>query len=130
MPTIFALDTLIQTSENKRIRQHVKELYICCSIYQDCKRKSNLNNSSRRLQEDELPFENASTPAQGATNETIELVRHGRFEKRLIIALRNLNITHMTVYDYRGPRKAVSALKPGWTQLVQHTGRVPFTAAG
>jgi len=130
MPTTLALDALIQISEDQRIRQHVKELHICCSMYQDCERELNTYNSPRWLQDNELPFENVSTPEQEATNNSVTLVRKSGFEAQLIIALRNLNITHMTIYDYRRLREAPSALELGRSQLLQQTGRDPRDARG
>ena len=59
MPTAFALDALIQISENQRMRQHVKELHICCSIYQDRGGNPDAYNIPRRLESDDLPFENS-----------------------------------------------------------------------
>jgi hypothetical protein len=133
MPTKFTMDALIQISKNRRIRHHVKELHICCSIYQHRERPSNHHNVfyikrifMRKLEESEMPYEDPSTPAEEATNEAVGLVRRGKFQEQLITALRGLKITRVEIHTYREWHTDLEGLKLGRSQLIQRTNTDPF----
>jgi hypothetical protein len=127
------MDALIQISQNERIRHHVKELHICCSIYQHRERPSNHHNIfyikrifMRKLEESEMPYEDPCTPEEEATNEAVDLVRRGGFQKLLITALRGLQIARVEIHTYREWHTDLEGLKLGRSQLIQRTGTDPF----
>jgi hypothetical protein len=129
MPNKFTLDALIQISQNERIRPHVRELNICCSIYQNRETASNIKtwfgrsrDFTRKLKETEMPIEDPATPEEEITNEAVDLVRRGGFEALLVTALRGLKITRIEIHEYKWWTKDRKGLKLGRLQLIQQSG--------
>lgn len=140
MPTKFSLQLLLEVARDKRIKHFVKELYICCSIYQDCGSRytspgdprfarANVTISSpRMLQENENPYPEPTSAEEEATNEAVDLVRRGSFQKQLTIPLQLLRITSLEIHTYwqmRYPQTSLF-LVLGRSQLTQSTGRDSF----
>jgi hypothetical protein len=126
IPTVPALDILIQISKSERIRPYIKELHICCSIHQSRERIPNITNLTRMRELHELPFRDPNTPEQEAVNKAVTLVQKGGFEKQLVKALRYLKPTRVQVHSYRGLHRSVEALRLGRSQFIEQTGRDPF----
>jgi hypothetical protein len=126
IPIVPALDILIQISKSERLRPYIKELHICCSIYQSRERIPNITNLTRMRELHELPFCDPKTPEQEAANEAVTLVQKGGFEKQLVEALRHLKITRVQVHSYKGLHRSVEALRLGRPQFIEQTGRDPF----
>jgi hypothetical protein len=129
MPNKFTLDALIQISQNERIRTHVRELNICCSIYQNRETASNIKTRFgrsrdwlRKLKETEMPIEDPATPEEKITNEAVDLVRRGGFEALLVMALRGFKITRIEIHEYKWWTKDRKGLKLGRLQLIQRSG--------
>ncbi|KEQ64620.1 uncharacterized protein M437DRAFT_64260 [Aureobasidium melanogenum CBS 110374] len=140
MPTEFSLQLLLEVARDKRIKHFVKELYICCSIYQDYGSRyttpvdprfarANVTISSpRMLQEDENPYPRPTSAEEEATNEAVDLVHRGSFQKQLTTALQLLRITSMEIHTYwqmSYPQTSLP-LVLGRSQLTQRTGRDPL----
>jgi hypothetical protein len=126
IPIVPALDVLIQISKSERLRPYIKELHICCSIYQSREGIPNITNLTRMRELHELPYCDPKTPEQEAANEAVTLVQKGGFEKQLVEALRHLKITRVQVHSYRGLHRSVEALRLGRPQFIEQTGRDPF----
>lgn len=140
LPTKFSLQLLLEVARNKRIKHFVKELYICCSIYQDCGSRYNSPedprfaranvtiSSPRMLQENEIPYPEPTSPEMEAANEAVDLVRRGSFQKQLTTALQSLRIVSMEIHTYWQMRYLQTSLPLvlGRSQLTQRTGKDSF----
>lgn len=128
IPTKHALDTLIQMSESKRIASYVKDLHICCSVFQWREKIHDATNSPRRLKEGGLPFIEPKTPEEEAANQGVDLVRSGGFGKQLIKALRSLKITAVEIQPYEASHvsRSLEVLRLGRSHLLRLTGRDIF----
>lgn len=128
IPTKHALETLIQISESKRIAEYVKEIHICCSIFQWREKIHNTMNYPRWLAEDELPFTEPTTPAEHIANQGVDLIRHGGYEMHLIKALRGLKITRVEIHSYEASYASSSlrVLRLGRSHLSRQIGRDAF----
>jgi hypothetical protein len=80
----------------------------------------------RKLEESEMPYEDPATPEEEATNEAVDIVRRGGFQKQLITALRGLRITRIEIHTYREWDTDLQGLKLGRSHLIQRTGTDPF----
>ncbi|KAG9692243.1 hypothetical protein KCU95_g3387, partial [Aureobasidium melanogenum] len=94
--------------------------------------RSNITSWPRILREDETPFRNPASPEQEVTNEAVNFVRKGGFEKGLTTALQALDITSVEIHTYRQMRYLDDPLPLmlGRSQLIQRTGRDPFKKPG
>lgn len=136
MPTKFSLQRLLDTAKDGRMKCFVKELTICCSMYQDRGSyyippkfpqiaRSNITSWPRISRDDETPFRNPASPEQEVTNEAVNFVREGCFEKELTTALQALDVTSVEIHIY-GQMRYLDHPLPlmlGRSYLIQRTGR-------
>ncbi|CAD0097399.1 unnamed protein product [Aureobasidium mustum] len=136
LPTEHSLQLLLEVSNDKRIRRHVKELLICCTIYQDHSSRYGdwesdahiIIHKTRLLTENESPFPDTTSPEEEATNEAVNFVRKGSFGRQLTAALQSLEIDSIEILNY-GQMKCWHLPLPlilGRSQLLRRTGRDPF----
>jgi hypothetical protein len=80
------------------------------------------------LRDDETPFRNPASSEQEVTNEAVNFVQKGCFEKELTTALQALDVTSVDMHFYRQMRYLDNPLSLMLvrSQLIRRTGTDPF----